>query len=72
LKLGEPEDFVVSEGLSCIDTYVKFERPARSRAGRKDARVERFVSTQRDEDVPRELRDVLNWFDELERLVPRE
>lgn len=31
---------------------------------------ERFVFVQRDENVPRELRVVQNWFEELERLFP--
>ena len=30
---------------------------------------ERFVFVQRDDGVPRELRVVLNWFEELERVV---
>ena len=30
----------------------------------------RFVYVQRDEGVPRELRVVVNWFEELERLAP--
>ena len=30
---------------------------------------DRFVFVQRDEGVPRELRVVLNWFEELERVV---
>ena len=30
---------------------------------------ERFVYVQRDEGVPRELRVVVNWFEELERVV---
>ncbi len=31
---------------------------------------QRFVYVQRDKGVPRELRVVVNWFEELERLVP--
>ena len=30
---------------------------------------ERFIFVQRDEGVPRELRVVVNWFEELERVV---
>ena len=65
-----------------VNTTVEFEagRPRPLFEGRYEADIwtnydispdgERFVMVRPDPDAPRELRVVLNWFEELKRLVP--